>query len=204
MSAGDRSSDALDPRLRARLAELQDEGQELWNRFDTEVRQREWHPFVPADSSKVLDALIRLSAPGLRFLEWGSAMGVNTIMADLLGYEAYGIEIDPALVATARALAARFDSRALFAVGSFLPGGYTWRSASGDTRLGTIGHAASAYYELGRALDDFDLVFAYPWSGEEPIMHDVMRRYGARGARLLMHGAAGVQVWVDGRLQTEG
>jgi hypothetical protein len=166
----------LDPRLRVRLAELQDEGQELWNRFDIEVRQR----------------------------EWGSAMGVNTILADLLGYEAYGIEIDPGLVATARALAARFDSRAVFAVGSFLPAGYTWRSASGDSRLGTIGQAPSAYYELGHALDDFDVVFGYPWSGEEPIMHDVMRRYGRRGARLLMHGAAGVQIWIDGRLQTVG
>jgi hypothetical protein len=37
---------------------------------------------------------------------------------------------------------------------------------------------------------DFDLVFAFPWSGEEPVMRDVMHRYGNRGARLPLYGAS--------------
>jgi hypothetical protein len=190
---------ALDPDLRVRLAELQHEGREIWDRFDTRVRRHEWHPFVPADYETVLRALLPLRAPGRRFLEWGSATGVVTIMADLLGFDACGIEIDHDLVAIARDLAARFDSAARFGAGSFLPAGYEWRSPTGDRRLGTIGLAPSAYPSLGRSLDEFDIVFAYPWGGEEPIMKDVMRAYGARDALLLLHGAAGVQTYVRGR-----
>ena len=178
------------PRLRTRLTALCDEGWEIWSRFDTEVRQHAWHPFVPADYDAVLRALLPLRAPGVRFLEWGSALGVITIMADLLGFEAYGIELDPALVRLARGLAVRYESRARFAAGSFLPGGYEWKPRSGDGRLGTIGQGTPGYAELGHPLEDFAVVFAYPWSGEEPMMHDVMRRYGGHEARLLLHGAA--------------
>jgi len=188
------------PRLRARLAELCDEGWEIWCRFDAEVRGRGWHPFVAADYGAVLETLLTLRAPGLRFLEWGSAPGVITIMADLLGFEAYGIELDADLVRMARDLAARYDSRARFATGSFLPGGYEWKPRSGDGRLGTIGHGPPGYAELGHPLEDFDLVFAFPWSGEEPMMHDVMRRYGGRHARLLLYGASeGMQIFRAGR-----
>jgi len=178
----------LDPALRARLESLFDEGHEIWSRFDIEVRQKEWHPFVPADYHRVLETLLELRGPGLRFLEWGSATGVITITADLLGYEACGIEIDPALVAIARDLAARHGSNARFAEGSFLPAGYRWRPADRDARLGSIGEGRSGYLELGHPLEDFDLVFGYPWEGEAPVMHDVMNRYGALDARFLRYG----------------
>lgn len=184
----------LDAGLRARLAELHDEGQEIWARFDREQRLREWHPFVPADYESVLASLLELRQPGLRFLEWGSATGVIAITADLLGFDASGIEIDGGLVEVARDLAARYRSGARFAAGSFLPAGYMFRSASGDRRLGTIGQAVSGYRELGHPLDDFDLVFGYPWGGEAPMMLDLMRRYGAPGARLLLYTTGGVEI----------
>ena len=41
-----------------------------------------------------------LAGRAVSFLEWGSGTGVITIMADMLGFEAYGIEINPALVAS--------------------------------------------------------------------------------------------------------
>lgn len=189
-----------DPGLRTRLTALGDEGWEIWSRFDTDVRQHVWHPFVAADYECVLQTLLARRAPGQRFLEWGSAHGVITIMADLLGFEAYGIELDPALVRVARDLAARYESRARFAAGSFLPAGYEWNPRSGDGRLGTIGQGTAAYAELGHPLEEFDLVFAYPWSGEEPMMHDVMRRYGGCEATLLLYGVAtGVEVFRGGR-----
>ena len=100
----------LAPELEARLGRLREEGWALFDHFDLEVRQRGFHPFVAADYECVLEALIAQRAPGLKFLEWGSATGVITIMADLLGYDASGIELDESLVQTARDLAARFDS----------------------------------------------------------------------------------------------
>lgn len=180
---------ALDPALRNRLNSLIDEGRDYWNQFDIDVRQREFHPFVPANYDRVLRTLLGLRAPGLHFLEWGSATGVITIMADLLGFDACGIELDQDLVEVARELARRYDSGARFAAGSFLPAGYEFRPRDGDGRLGTIGRGPSGYLELKRPLEDFDLVFGYPWGGEEPLMRDLMSRYGGDGARLLIHGA---------------
>lgn len=190
----------LEPALSARIAALAEEGWDIWQRFDVEVRQEHWHPFVPADYDHVLQALLQLRAPGLRFLEWGSATGVITIMADLLGYEAYGIELDPQLVKIARGLAERFDSRARFAAGSFLPAGYRYRSRTGDDRIGTIGDGQSGYPLLQHPLEDFDVVYGFPWHGEEPMMLDLMRAYGGSGARLILHGGSdGIRVFRDGR-----
>lgn len=191
---------ALDPALRARLHALIDEGAEIYDRFDREVRDQNFHPFVPGDYGGILQTLLEFRAPGRRFLEWGSATGVVVIMADMLGFDAYGIELDAGLVATARQLADRYQSRARFVAGSFLPAGYRWRPPTGDGRLGTIGQGVSAYAELGHGLDDFDLVYAYPWSGEEAMMLDLMQAYGNSKAHLLLHGDHGVNVYSGGRL----
>lgn len=180
-----------DASLDARLDALCADGWAFYEKFDDTVRTEDFHPFVPADYATVRSALVRLRAPGRRFLEWGSASGIITIMADLLGFEAYGIELDASLVATARATAARHQSNARFAEGSFIPSGYVWRPSDGDARTGTIGEGPSVYRELGLALDDFDIVFGYPWGGEEPLMRDVMQHYGRRDALLLLYDSDG-------------
>lgn len=186
--------DPLDPALRSRLQTLCEEGWEIWRLFDVEKRQDAFHPFVASDYPAVLETLISLRAPGLRFLEWGSASGVITIMADLLGFEACGIELDADLVAGARALARRSGSGATFATGSFLPAGYRWRHSDGDARLGTIGDGESGYQALGRPLDDFHVVFGYPWDGEEAMMLDLMQVHGRPDARLVIHASHGITV----------
>jgi len=190
----------IDDALRARLSALCGAGWDFFERFDRTVRERGFHAFIASEYEVVLDALIAHRAPGLRFLELGSASGVITIMADLLGYDASGIEIDLSLVATAREMAARFDSKARFVCGSFFPAGYTFRGVDGEVRTGTMGTGPSGYLELGRALDDFDVVFGYPWGGEEPVLLDLMKRYGSPDALLLMHGVNdGVKGFRGGR-----
>jgi SAM-dependent methyltransferase len=176
-----------DSLLTARLAAVCADGWALWERFDLEVRQEGWHPFVAADYDAVLRALQALPVPRTRFLELGSATGVITILADLLGFDAQGIELDPALVELARRLARQHRSKARFVAGSYLPAGYQWRPADGDRRLGTIGEGVSAYRELGRSLDDFDVVFVYPWDGETAMVHDLMRRHGSHEAHLITY-----------------
>lgn len=193
---------AIDPALEARLAAVIADGRAIWERFDREVRRDAFHPFMPADYPGVLEALKALRAPGQRFLEWGSATGVITILADLLGFDAHGIELDPRLVEVARALAARHGSSARFVAGSLFPVGYRYRGADGDPRTGTLGDGESAYRRLGHPLHDFHVVYGYPWDGEAPVMHDLMRRYGAPEARLLMQsGNDGIQVFRRGVLE---
>ena len=174
---------ALDRRLDALCAD----GWEIWQRFDDTFRSRHFHPFVPADYEIARNLLSSLRIPGRRFLEWGSATGVITIMADMMGFDACGIEIDASLVATAHEVASRHRSAARFAVGSFLPAGYRFRTRDGDGRTGTIEDGPSGYLELGLALEDFDVVFGYPWGGEEGVMLDVMQQYGRSDALLLLY-----------------
>ncbi|MGD8320074.1 MAG: hypothetical protein PVJ02_06455 [Gemmatimonadota bacterium] len=185
------SNSPLDPKLQALLTRLGEEGWEMWARFDREVRHHRWHSFVPADYDRVLPVLAELWRPGMRFLELGSATGVITVMADLLGYEASGIEIDEQLVRMARGMAVRYESKARFAAGSFFPQGWIWRPRDGDGRLGTLGEGVSGYLELGVPLSEFDLVFAYPWGGEEGTVLDLLRDHGAPEGHLLMHLASG-------------
>lgn len=192
----------VDATLRARLSAVIDDGREIWERFDREVRQADFHPFVPANYERVLDGLLAVRAPGRRFLEWGSATGVITILADLLGFEAYGIELDPRLVELARGLAARHGSGARFAAGSLFPAGYVYHDPTGDPRTGTLGSGEPAYPRLGHPLHEFDVVYGYPWDGEEPVMRDLMRRHGARGASLLLlDGNTGLRTYRDGVLE---
>jgi hypothetical protein len=186
--------------LAFRLQALIEESTDLFERFDREVRAKHWHPFVAADYPRVLRSLIAVQAPSLRFLEWGSATGVIAIMADMLGFEAYGIELDGDLVRTARDLATRYDSRARFISGSFVPAGYRPTRKNGEGRLGTIGDGTSGYAEMGLALDDFDIVYAYPWTGEEAMMLDVQRQYGNSDALLLLCGNDAISVYRGGRL----
>jgi len=103
-------------------------------------------------------------------------------------------------VAIAQGLARRFDSRARSVAGSFLPTGYRWQSSTGDRRTGTLGNGESGYLRLGLALDDFDVVFGYPWDGEEPIMLDLMKTYGRPDGLLLLNSLShGVRAYRGGR-----
>jgi hypothetical protein len=191
----------LDAALCARIDAVCEEGRAYWHRFDAEVRQDRWHPFVAADYDNVRSALLSLRGTSRRFLEWGSATGVITIIADLMGFESCGIELDSSLVQVARDLAARSRSKARFVAGSFIPMGWVWKPRGGDARPGTIGQGPSGYLELGRTLSDFDVVYAFPWSGEEPMMLDLFRSYGHEDARLLLHSSEqGTRVYHRGRL----
>ena len=191
----------LAPELKRRLATLFQEGWEIWDSFSREDQDNDFHPFVPAEYEKVLEALLPHLNPGQKFLEWGSATGVITIMADLLGFQAFGIELDGKLVELAEILAPRYDSKATFVKGSFIPQGYRWKPPGGDGRLATIGHGPSGYLELGHHLDEFDVVFAFPWSGEEPMMVDLMATYGSADAIFLLNTVNdGVRVYRGGRL----
>ncbi len=173
-----------------RLRRLCEEGLEISARIDA-GRSGTWHSFVPADYESVLRALMDIRGRGGRFLELGSATGVIAIMADLLGFDSYGIEIAPELVTEARNLASRFDSDAKFVAGSYIPGDYKFVSATGDTRMGAVGVGEAAYADLRFELADFDWVYAYPWPGEAEILVDVMKQRGAPGAHLLLHGYTG-------------
>jgi SAM-dependent methyltransferase len=188
---------ALDAKLEAVCAA----GWAFWEHFDLVVRGNDFHAFIPAEYEIVRDSLREHVAPGRRFLELGSGSGIITILADVIGFDAVGIELDPALVTTARGFAEQFGSRARFVQGSFLPAGFNWQPAGAARNREQTGDGRSGYLELGMALDDFDVVYGYPWHGEAPMMLELMRQYGSEDAILLLNDTnAGVRAYQRGKL----
>jgi hypothetical protein len=175
-----------DRELLAECRSLWAEADELWDQLrDTPA----FHGYVSADYEAVWESLARLRGSVLTFLEWGSGLGVVTIMASRMGFEAYGIEAEPILVEYSEELARTYGPNARFAQGSFIPDGFEWNPADGDNVIRTVIDAASAYDELDMELLDFDLVYAYPWPDELILYHNIMRKFGRRESLFLSYDA---------------
>jgi hypothetical protein len=188
------SPEAIPKRVEALIADAL----ERINTFD-EQRPAAIPAFIPSDFDLVYRALATIEAgkmaTGRRFVEWGSGIGVVTCIAEAVGFDAVGIEIESPLVEIAEALAAAHGARVQFACGSFVPpGAEPQLDGLGDiTWLRTGG--PDGYDELQLDVDDFDLVFAYPWPGEEQVIFDLFADYGAVGALLLTyHGQEGIRL----------
>jgi hypothetical protein len=151
--------------------------------------------FVPSDfrgAWEILRALsVRDLAKGNLFCEWGSGFGVVTCLASQLGFDAHGIEIDEELVDAARQLADDFNLDADFVRGSFIPRGGEACVADDDQFAWLTTEAGSAEQELGLGVDDFDVIFAYPWPDEEQVVATLFERYAAVGAMLVTYHADG-------------
>lgn len=142
---------------------------------------------ILADPHGARDALRDLRSHGRSFLELGSGIGVITIIADLLGYDAYGIEIEPRLVDESYRLAESCGSTATFIEGSFVPPEIQEEVALLNADHLTCTSGADAYEEMGMAIRDFDLVYAYPWPDETEWLHDLFRRGAGPTSALLSY-----------------
>lgn len=151
--------------------------------------------FVPSDYVAVYHALRAIAqakvACGNSFCEWGSGLGVVASLAALVGFDAYGIEIDRELFDASLELADDFDIAVEFVNGSFIAQGaddlVDRAFADCDGALSLDPHADHAYDELGLDVRDFDVVFAFPWPNDEEVTADLFERFAARGALLLTY-----------------
>lgn len=172
---------------------------EVDDRIDQFMRR---HPtwgsgFVPSDFVTVYHALREIAdsnlTTGRHFCEWGSGFGVVAFLAEMAGFQAYGIEIDRDLVDEAHQLGDDFELEAEFVHGSFIPQGSEAcaEEAYADNDAGVVWlvtETDNAYEELGLDPDDFDVIFAYPWPGEEDVIDRLFDRCAADGALLLTYG----------------
>jgi len=150
--------------------------------------------FIQADCVEVYRALRKIAVPGDCFLEWGSGVGIITILAAHLGYRSCGIEIDSELVEISTGLAEFCHTQATFSVGSFVPDEYQWSAESADAEFHTDPGGADGYEALESTLSDFDLIYAYPWPGEEEFFRDIFEQCARPGAGLITYrGIEGIE-----------
>jgi hypothetical protein len=171
-------------------------------RIDTFYETRWKKPiiaFVPSDLEATWRTLATIFrdklAHGRSFCEWGCGFAAVAGVASLAGFQACGIEIERTLVDEARKLARDANLAVEIVHGNFVPADagelgdcnveFTWLAEGGPD-----GHDA-----LGLDPRDFDVVFAYPWPGEERVIHRLFDAYAEPGALLVTyHGKDGLRV----------
>ena len=185
---------AIPAQITALLADAQQRLDDLDN-----TTRIEFPAFVPSNFELAYRALVEIEATNLaagrRFIEWGSGIGVVTCLASCVGFDAVGIEIEPKLVDMANSIASDHNIAAQFACGSFIPDGVVPRVDYIDGVAWLTTEGDDGHEELDLEPDDFDVVFAYPWPGEEQVLFDLFADTAATGALLLTyHGIDGVQL----------
>lgn len=145
--------------------------------------------YVGCDLASVDRVLSRIRADGLGrgplFCEWGSGLGGACAVAAFNGFSPVGIEIQGDLVESARSLAEDLDLPMSFAQGTFLlPGDEDLVAGTSHTHLA---FDSDAWDQLDVTPGDCDVVFAYPWPGEEACVDGVFARHASAGALLLTY-----------------
>lgn len=159
--------------------------------FTEESRNHPIPAFVPSDFAAAYWALAAIEehrmAPGTLFCEWGSGFGVVTCLAAYLEFEAYGIEIEPELVAEAESLAHDYEIAAEFIEGNFVPPGAEVMAVTPGEVSWLATEGGDPYLELGLDVNDFDVIYAYPWPGEDDLLGQLFDQYGADDALLVTY-----------------
>lgn len=181
--------------IRHWVAEARDRIEAFQDRWDRPQIEQ----FVAADYELVFQSLdwTLESQPmiGRRFIEWGCGFAVVSAMASRLGLDSIGVEAEPDLLDQGRRTIANWNVAAELVQGNFLPPGA--ESLTDDPTLPSVGHeAACAYSQLGLDLDDFAIVYAYPWPGEDDFHEAVFDHYASQGALLMLFcGPNDVRLW---------
>lgn len=185
----------LPPEVRCWVGEAQRRIQAFQDRWDRPQIEQ----FVASDYELVYQTFDWIErtrlAPGRRFLEWGCGFAVVSCLAARIGWDVMGVEAEADLMAEARRTVAQWAQPVELVHGNFLPPGA--EQTADDPTLPSLGHAvASAYQTHGVELDDFSIVFAYPWPGEEDFLAGVFQRHAAPGAILVLFcGPYDIRLW---------
>jgi hypothetical protein len=169
--------------------------------FDAGLGRR-YPRYLPSNPAIVYAAMVYLKEAGyIRgnvFCEWGCGFGVATCMASLIGYEAYGIEIEEELADLATQLAHDYRIPVEILCTSYLPEGYEECDGVGGKDL----LAPEATTSRGESIDttpsydgldpdEVDLFFVYPWPGQEELMMDLFKAVSSEDAILLIYHGDG-------------
>jgi SAM-dependent methyltransferase len=164
------------------------EGRQRVQRFQDVWDRRQIEQFVACDYELVyqsLDWIVQQRlATGRRFLEWGCGFATVCGLAAQLGFDVVGIEAEHELLQHGRSLIEDWGQPAELVHGNFLPRGS--EVMADDPTLPSLGHPLlDPYADIGLEVDDFAIVFAYPWPGEEEFLAQVFDRYAAIDALFL-------------------
>jgi hypothetical protein len=181
----------------ARLIETCSRG---WERFFADNDDHQAPRFVPSVPEIVFAALDEVTKqnlpPNRIFCEWGSGFGTATCMAALLGYQAYGLEIEEELVWLSRAIARRLGIPVEIICTSMFPKGYDSHSGVGGVELvrpeslsddNDNNQSPLRYDGMDIDIAEIGLFFAYPWPEERELIQELFDAVAAAEAILVAY-----------------
>ncbi len=182
------------------VSRLIQESEQRLEQFFTNQSHRRFPRFLPSDSALVFAAMEYVTrhdlALGRVFCEWGSGFGTGTCLAALLGYEAYGIEIQSELAEVSREMARKLDIPVEILCASYIPKGYESYSGLGGEDLvksetflypgAAIDHKLR-YEGMDIDIASIDLFFVYPWPEEQELMKKLFDAVAVEGAILIAY-----------------
>jgi|TARA_B110000116_G_scaffold271826_1_gene293870 hypothetical protein len=129
------------------------------------------------------------------YCEWGSGYGVGTCLASLLGYESYGIEIEPSLIEASRKLAEDSNISVTIIEHDYMPEGFECYEGSGGAELirpenytyQERSELRPGYEGMDADLDEVDIFFIYPWPGEQEFVLEFFQAVATDGALCLIY-----------------
>lgn len=182
------------------VARLLDTCSRGWERFFADNDDHQAPRFVPSIPEIVFAALEEVSKRNLPphrvFCEWGSGFGTATCMASLLGYKAYGIEIEEELVRLSRAIARRLRIPVEIICTSMLPEGYDVYLGVDGAKLVTptsfsnhndVDKRPLRYDGMDIDIAEIGLFFAYPWPEERTLIQELFDAVAGEGAILVSY-----------------
>lgn len=184
--------------ISAEVGRLLDQSFAATQAFHDRLDSTKVEQFVASDHRLVYQTLhwideSRLSQ-GKRFIEWGCGFAVNACVAASLGWDVIAVEAEATLLDEAHKIVQLWQQPVELHHGNFLPA-HAERLAD-DPYLPSLGHEAESLYDrLDLQIDDFDIVFAYPWPGEEDFLEQVFLKHATSGALLVsFRGPYDIQV----------
>ena len=182
------------------VARLIDACSRGWERFFADNDDDQAPSFVPSEPERVYAVLEEVTRrhlpPNGVFCEWGSGFGAVTCIAALLGYQAYGIEIEADLTQHARAIARRLRIPAMMICASMYPKGYgSFLGPNGATLTRpALGRSADGgdgeplrYDGMDIDIAEIGLFFAYPWPMERDLIRELFDAVAMAGAILVLY-----------------
>ncbi len=189
--------------LPAEVSRLIQEAERRWDQFFASQSKRRFTRFLPSDAALVFAAMDWVTRHdlvlGRVFCEWGSGLGTATCLAALLGYEAYGIEIESELAEFSREMAHALNIPVEIFCTSYIPEGYESYSGVGGedlVKFETFSYPGAAidheprYDGMDIAIAAIDLFFVYPWPDEQELMQKLFDAVAVEGAILLAYYSA--------------
>lgn len=201
----------IDLQLPASAASLPDDVAALIRESDRRIdeffhseRNRKLPKYMPGDSELLYAALKSVTDRDLPlgrvYCEWGSGFGIGTCLASMLGYDAWGIEIEDQLVDISIDLAGDLDVDANFLNTSYLPDGFeSYEGVGGEILVrdedfsfpGDDRRHEPIYEGMDHELAEVDVFHAYPWPYQQEFMHQLFDAVAVEGALLITYLGSG-------------